>query len=140
MLPLLFALSPNAAILILTLGLALIAVELNRPGSILPGAFGLLLTLLAAASLYSRHPSAEPALEIAACIALMIFGDRLRLHWIVVALATVPLIVALVYLIPPNPGPRISVWVAVVSGLALGAGTILLTGIARRARQNKGLD
>lgn len=140
MLPLLFSLSPNAAFLILTLGLALIAVELNRPGSILPGALGLLLALLAAASLYSRHPSTVAALEIGACIALMIFGERLRLHWIVIALATVPLIVAIVYLIPPDHGPRISAWVAVICGLVLGAGTILLTGIARRARQNKGLD
>ena len=140
MLPLLFSLSPNAAILILTLGLALIAVELNRPGSILPGALGLLLALLAVASLHSRHPSAVAALEIAACIALMVFGERLRLHWIVIALATVPLIVAIVYLIPPDHGPRVSASVAVICGLVLGAGTILLTRIARRARQNKGLD
>jgi membrane-bound serine protease (ClpP class) len=140
MLPLLLALSPDAALLILTLGLALIAVELNRPGSIVPGALGLLLALLAAASLYARHPSTEAALEIAACLALMIFGGRLRLHWIVIALATIPLIVAIVYLIPPNHGPRVSTWVAVVCGLILGAGTILLTRIARRARQNKGLD
>lgn len=144
MLPLLSTLSPNAAILILTLGLVLIAVEINRPGWILPGAVGLLLALLASASLYSRHPSAEAALEIAACVALMLFRDRIRLHWLVAALATIPLILAIAHLIPPIPGqgitPEISPLISAVCGLILGAGTIVLTAIARRARQNKGLD
>ena len=140
MLPLLTTLSPNAAILIMTAGAVLIAIELNRPGSILPGALGLLLTLLAAASLHAMHPSAVAALETAACIGLMIFGERIRLPWQVVCLATVPLIAAIAVLVPRNPGPAISAWAAVLSGLILGTGTIVLTGIARRARQNKGLD
>lgn len=140
MLPLLSTLSPNAAILILTLGIVLIAVEINRPAWILPGALGLLLALLASASLYSRHPSGEAALAIAACIALMIFRDRIRLHWLVVALATIPLIAAVAHLIPPVPGPEISPLISVICGLILGVGTIVLTAIARRARQNKGLD
>lgn len=140
MLPLLSTLSPNAAILTLTLGLLLIAIEVNRPGWIVPGALGLLLTLLAAASLYSRHPSAEAALEIAACLALMLFRDRIRLHWLVVALATIPLVLAVAHLIPPIPGPQISPLISVICGLILGVGTIILTAIGRRARQNKGLD
>jgi membrane-bound ClpP family serine protease len=140
MLPLLSALAPNAAILIFTLGVALIAIELNRPGWILPGALGLLLTLLASAGLYARHPSAEASLEIAACLALMLFRLTIRLHWLVAALATIPLILAIAHLVPPIPGPGISPGIAVVCGLILGAGTIVLTGIARRARQNKGLD
>ena len=140
MLPWLTTLAPNAAVLLLTLGIALIAIELNRPGWIVPGTLGLLLALLASASLYKRHPSAEAALEIAACIALMLLRQRARLHWLVAALAAIPLIVAVANLVPPTPGPKISAWVAIVSGLTLGAGTIVLTGIARRARQNKGLD
>jgi membrane-bound serine protease (ClpP class) len=140
MLPLLSALSPNAAILVLTLGAVLISIEINRPGWILPGALGLLLALLAAASLYSRGPSAEAALEIAGCIALMLLYDRIRLHRLVVALATIPLILALAHLIPPIPGPEISPITSAVCGLILGAGTIVLTAIAHRARQNKGLD
>ena len=140
MLPLLSALSPDAAIAIFTLGVVFIAIEINRPGWILPGALGLLLALLASASLYSRHPSAEATVEIAACIALMLFRERLRLHWLVAALATIPLILALAHLVPRIPGPQISPITSTVCGLILGAGTIVLTGIARRARQNKGLD
>ena len=36
--------------------------------------------------------------------------------------------------------PGISPWVALLCGLFLGTGTTVLTRIARRARQNKGLD
>jgi membrane-bound ClpP family serine protease len=136
--PLLTSLSPNAALMIFTLGLALLAVEINRPGRILPGALGLLLALLASAGLYARHPSAEAALEIAACLALMLFRERIRLHSLIAGLATIPLILAIAHLIPPSPG--ISPWIAILCGLILGAGTLVLTAIARRARQNKGLD
>lgn len=140
MLPLLSRLTPDAAIFILTFGVMLIAVELNRPGWVLPGALGLLLALLASASLYSRHPSAEAAFVIATCIALMLLRERIRIHWLLVGLATVPLIFGIAHLISPIPGPQISTWAAVCCGLILGAGTIVLTGIAFRARQNKGLD
>ena len=47
-------LSPDAAIVVLTMGVLLIYVELNRPGWILPGAAGLLATLFAGASLLRR--------------------------------------------------------------------------------------
>lgn len=143
MLPQLAALPPNAAILLLTLGLALIAVELNRPGSILPGMLGLLLALLSAASLYSHHPAADAALEGALCIALLIlvgWKSWSRLQWIVAVAATIALIHAIDGLLPPIPGPRISAWAAILSGLLFGIGTTVLTRIARRARRNKGLD
>src|SRR5580698_5751837 len=113
MLPLLSELSPDAAILILTSGVILIAVELNRPGWIVPGAVGLLLALLASASLYSRHPSAKAALAIACCISLMLLRERKRIHWLVVGLATILLILGIAYLVGPIPGPGISPWVAV---------------------------
>jgi membrane-bound serine protease (ClpP class) len=138
MLPLLSALSPNAAVLILTAGLALIAFELNRPGSILPGALGLLLSLLAVGSLAEHHPRPEAAVE--AAFALLLLQSRRRLSPVVVISATVALAVSLAYLLPRTPGPGISAWAALVSGLIIAAGTTVLTRIARRARQNKGLD
>jgi membrane-bound serine protease (ClpP class) len=140
MLPLLSALSPNAAVLVLTAGLALIAFELNRPGSILPGALGLLLSLLAVGSLAEHHPRPEAAVEAAFCVALLLLQSRRRLSPVVVISATVALAVSVGYLLPRTPGPGISAWAALVSGLIIAAGTTVLTRIARRARQNKGLD
>jgi membrane-bound ClpP family serine protease len=140
MLPLLATLSPNAAILIFTVGVALIAVELNRPGSILPGAIGLLLTLLAAASLWPRHPNPAAVLQIIGSMAVLLVQVRRTVVWLVSAAATMLLIVSITKLLPSATEPRISLWTALVSGLVLGAGTTVLTRIARRARQNKGLD
>lgn len=140
MLPLLTALSPNVAILILTAGLALIALELNRPGWILAGAFGLLLALLASASLAQRHPRPEPVIQFIASMGLLLLQARRPLLWIIPVSAAVLLILAIGALLPPTVQPGISPWVALLCGLALAAGTTVLTRIARRARRNKGLD
>ena len=137
---LLATLSPDAAVVILTAGAALIALELNRPGSVLPGAVGLLLSLLAAASLLRHHPSPDRAIAAVGCLSLLLLQARRKLGGIAVAVLTLGLIFALGTLIPPAPGPEISDWAAVGCGISLGTGTTVLTRIARRARQNKGLD
>lgn len=140
MLPLLSTVSPNAAVLILTAGIALIAVELNRPGSVLFGALGLLFSLLAAASLVSHHPRPEPVVQFIASMALLLSQARRPLLWIIPAIATILLVLSMDMLLPSAANPGISTWVALLCGLFLGTGTTVLTRIARRARQNKGLD
>jgi membrane-bound ClpP family serine protease len=140
MLPLLSTVSPNAAVLILTAGIALIAVELNRPGSVLFGALGLLFSLLAAASLVSHHPRPEPVVQFIASMALLLSQARRPLLWIIPAIATILLVLSMDMLLPAAANPGISTWVALLCGLFLGTGTTVLTRIARRARQNKGLD
>jgi len=140
MLPLLSTLSPNAAILILTAGLALIAIELNRPGSVLPGAIGLLLSLLAVTSLAKHHPHPEAIFLISASMAALLWQARRTLLWIIPAGATLLLTLSMAMLLPSTVVPEISWWVAVPCGLILGIGITVLTRIAQRARQNKGLD
>lgn len=140
MLPLLATLSPNAAVLIFTAGIALIALELNRPGSILPGAAGLLLTLLAAASLWPRHPAGIAVLQILVSMAVLLLQTRRTLLWVLPVSATILLIYSIARLLPAATEPGISFWIALLSGLILGTGTTVLTRIAHRARQNKGLD
>lgn len=140
MLSLLSNLSPNTAVLILTAGLALIALELNRPGSIVPGASGLLLSLLAAASLGRHHPRPEAVAGVTFCVALLLLQLRREVSLIVVICAAVTLLVAICHMFPPVPGPTISAWAAVLSSLVIAVGTTVLTGVARRARRNKGLD
>lgn len=137
--PLLAAISPNIAILLLTAGAALIALELNRPGSILPGAAGLLVILLAMAGLIHLHPFPVAVAVLVCCIALLLLQWRRYLHWLFTACITAALILALLFLEPRNL-PQPSAWIAVPCGLILGVGTTVLTRMARRARQNKGLD
>jgi membrane-bound ClpP family serine protease len=140
MTPFLSSLSPDAALLLLTLGIALIALELNRPGSILPGTAGLLLTLLAGAGLLHRHPRpAGLALTVAASGALLV-PLRLPLPLWALAVTTLSLIAGLLLLFPAGQQPSLRMSVAIGCGLFTGIGTTVLTRIARRARRNKGLD
>ena len=134
MLPLLAALSPNAAILLCTLGIGLIAVELNRPGWVLPGALGMLVALVSLAAIIGRKPAplALALLLSAAVILLLQLRREMRL-WII-CLGAVAGVLGFALL----PGVRLAV--AVICGLILATGTTVLTRIARRARQNKGLD
>jgi membrane-bound ClpP family serine protease len=139
MLPLLTDLSPNAAVLLLTFGVALIAVELNRPGWILPGASGLLLTLLAAASLWLRHPDGFAVLLCLACAGLLLAQLRRPFGAGMAVVPTVLLEFGLRQLFPATAA-RVGAVVAIVCAVLLGGGTTVLTRIARRARKNKGLD
>jgi membrane-bound serine protease (ClpP class) len=133
-------LSPNAAILFLTLGLLLIYFELNRPGSILPGALGLLITLLSIAALvpYRINPNAIVLLLLA--IALLTHGLLRPTSILISAAATFALVFGLRTLIIQTCCGHISTSVAIGCGLLLGTGTSALTRVARRARINKGLD
>jgi len=142
MLPLLSSLSPNAAVLLLTLGVLLIAVEMNRPGLVLPGTCGLLLSLLAWASLAAHHPSRQSVLWVLTLLVLLVWSMRCSkaARWLAAVAFTSGLIVAIGELLPGGSGAKISPWAALLSGLLLGGGTSVLTRIARRARQNKGLD
>ena len=123
----------DVALLVLTLGLLLIYVELNRPGWIVSGAVGLLATLFAVASL------ARAGLNPAA-VALLGLGLRRRTPVVVDAAATLALALGFAHLVRGSGGVGIRTGMAIGCGVALGGCTSILTRIARRARTNKGLD
>jgi membrane-bound serine protease (ClpP class) len=132
-------LPPDAAILGLTLGILLIYWELNRPGTILPGALGLLAVLFSIAALL--HTELQPAgiILIATAILLLALGLRYTLPAIVPTAATIALILGL-YLLTQTPANKIHASVSLFCGLILGTSTSRLAAIAHRARRNKGLD
>lgn len=140
MLPLLATLSPNVALFIVTFAVALIALELNRPGSILPGAAGFLLALLAAASLWQRQPSAIAVAGSIVSMAILLFQARRQFHLSLIVAFTALLVGCFIRLLPRSATQRINPAIAIVCGTLLGVGITVLTRIARRARQNKGLD
>jgi membrane-bound serine protease (ClpP class) len=133
-------LQPNTAILLFTLGTALIYFELNRPGSILPGALGLLATLLSIAALSHRRLEPAGLLLILSAFSLLLLDLLRPTHILVAVAATVALVLGLRGLLSPSCFPAISFPVYFGCGLLLGTGTSSLTRIARRARVNKGLD
>lgn len=132
--------SPNAAVVLLSIGLALIAIELNRPGSILPGPLGLLVSLLAIASLLGRHPQIWAVVVLVLGSATLLAQLRTNLPAWAASLATLALFCGFLWLFPFGASGCVHPAVAALCAFFLGAGTTVLTRIARRARVNKGLD
>ncbi len=132
--------SPSAALLLFTLGIALIYIEFNRPGSILPGSIGLLLALLAVAPLLHQQLSPIAILLLLFGAALLAFGLRRITNVFIESIATLCLLFGFLHLVSNPPDRRIHAIVAIPCALILGPGTAYLTRIARRARLNKGLD
>jgi membrane-bound serine protease (ClpP class) len=130
------SLPPDAALLLLTLGIALIYIELNRPGSILPGALGLLATLLSIAAIANHHPALPAVILCLTAIALLALDLARPTHFLVALGATLALVLGFSRLLHGS----IHLWVSVPCGILLGVGTSLLTRIARRARANKAVD
>jgi membrane-bound serine protease (ClpP class) len=130
-----FSQTADQAVLLLTLGVLLIYIELNRPGWILPGAFGLLAVLLGSASLLRSGVQPIPAALCGSAALLLAVSVRKTFPVIALGAATLSLTLGLTRI-----APQVHAAVAVPCGLLLGAGTSLLTRIARRARANKGLD
>ncbi len=133
-------LSADAALFVFTLGIGLIYVELNRPGSILPGMAGLLLALLAVASLLHQQLSPIAILLILLGTALLAYGLRRTTPVLIESTAIVCLVFGMLQLISGPPDQRVHALAAVPCALTLSVGTAYLTRIARRARLNKGLD
>ncbi len=133
-------LSGDAALLLVTLGVLLIYVELNRPGWVVSGAAGLLCVLFGVASLarWELNPAALGLVAVA--IALLLLDLVRRLQRMVALAATMALILGFAHLVLAPWADRIHTATAAGCGLTLGAGTSILTRIARRARTNKGLD
>jgi len=131
--------SPGAALGAFTLGLLLIYVELNRPGRVIPGAVGLLLTLLACARLGAAHPRPLALLLVAtagALLAMELLHDTYR---VVEAAAAIPLAAALALVLGFRlmVMPPVGWMVCILCGVALGGVTVALARVARRARANK---
>jgi len=130
-------LGPDVALLVLTLGVLLIYVELNRPGWVVPGVVGLTAVLFGVASLARVGVNPGAVAVVGTAVVLLGVGLRRRTPVVVDVAATLALVLGFVYLVrDAGVGPGI----AGGCGIFLGGVTSILTRIARRARSNKGLD
>jgi membrane-bound serine protease (ClpP class) len=133
-------LGPDRSLLLLTAGLLLIYVELNRPGWIVAGAVGLLGTLFAVASLVRLELNAGAEALVCTAVALLLLDLWRSTQTTVAVAATLALVLGFEHLVEGPGTVHIHAATAVGCGLVLGGGTSILTRIARRARTNKGLD
>jgi membrane-bound serine protease (ClpP class) len=129
---------PNLAVLILLAGALLIYMEFNTPGTIIPGALGTLLLLLALFSLNLLPIRYTSLALIIGAIILMVLEAKFPSHGILAATGTVALVLGTLTLVAgPIPEMRVQLATAIATGLAFGLITTFLVRIAWRARQNK---
>lgn len=130
--------NPNVAVLILLVGALLIYLEFHHPGTIVPGAVGMLLVLLALFSL-NMLPVRYTALGlIVAALILMALEAKFPSHGILALTGTAALILGTLTLVAgPIPQMRVQLATAMSTGLAFGLITTLLVRLAWRAQRNK---
>ncbi|HYK37636.1 nodulation protein NfeD [Alloacidobacterium sp.] len=129
---------PNLAVLILVVGGLLIYLEFNSPGTIIPGALGTLLVLLALFALNLLPVRYTSMMLLIAALVLMLLEAKFGAHGILAGAGVVCLVFGTLTLVAgPIPELRVSIATAVGTGIAFGAITTFLVRIAFRARRNK---
>jgi membrane-bound serine protease (ClpP class) len=129
---------PNLAVLILLAGALLIYLEFHVPGTIIPGALGTLMVLLALFSL-NLLPVRYTSLALIVCaLVLMVLEAKFPSHGVLALGGTAALILGLLTLVAgPIPEMRVQLATAVAAGVAFGGITSTLVWLAARARRNK---
>jgi membrane-bound serine protease (ClpP class) len=129
---------PNLAVLILLAGALLIYLEFHIPGTIVPGAVGTMMVLLALFSL-NLLPVRYTSLGLILCaLVLMVLEAKFPSHGVLALSGTAALVLGLMTLVAgPIPEMRVQWATALSAGLAFGLITTFLVRIAWRARRNK---
>ena len=130
--------NPDLAVLLLLAGILLVYAEFNLPGTIVPGALGALLVMLALFGL-NLLPVRHAAVALL-CAGLILLLAELKIpsHGIVALTGTAALVVGLATLVDAPIGEmRVHVATAIAVGVGLGAVSLWLAWIALLARRNK---
>ena len=129
---------PNLAVLILIIGGLLIYLEFNTPGTIIPGALGTLLVLVALFSLNLLPVRYTAVMLIIAAFALLLLEAKFASHGVLASAGILCLVFGLLTLVAgPIPELRVHPATAIAAGIAFGLITVFLVRIAIRARHNK---
>jgi membrane-bound serine protease (ClpP class) len=130
--------NPNVALLLLVGGALLIYLEFNTPGTIVPGALGTLMVLLAVFALNLLPIRYTAVLLLFAAIALLVLEAKFGGHGALAIAGIVCLTLGMLTLIAaPVPELAVNPWVAVGVSTAFGGITAFLVRLAVRARRVK---
>ena len=130
--------NPNIALLFLVCGALLIYLEFNSPGTIVPGALGTLMVLLAVFALDLLPIRYTAVLLLLAAIVLLILEAKVGGHGALAIAGILCLTFGTLTLVAaPVPELNISPWVAISVSVAFGAITWFLVRLAVRARKRK---
>jgi membrane-bound serine protease (ClpP class) len=132
--------SPDLDVLLLMCGGLLIYLEFNVPGTIVPGALGTLMVLLAIFGLNLLPVQHTAILLLFAALALMVLEAKFSSHGVLGTVGILCLVFGLATLVNgPSPEMRVHFGVAAGTGVGFGAITFGLAWIAFKARQAKRL-
>lgn len=130
--------NPNIALLFLVGGALLIYLEFNSPGTIVPGALGTLMVLLAVFALDLLPIRYTAVLLLIAAMVLLILEAKFGGHGALAIAGILCLTFGMLTLVAaPVPELGISPWIAISVSAAFGGITYFLVRLAVRARQRK---
>jgi len=130
--------NPNIAVLLLVGGALLIYLEFNTPGTIVPGALGTLMVLLAVFALDLLPIRYTAVLLLIGALVLMMLEAKFGGHGALAIAGIVCLTFGMLTLVAaPVPEMAIHLWVAIAVSAAFGGITAFLVRLAMRARRMK---
>jgi membrane-bound serine protease (ClpP class) len=129
---------PNIALLFLVGGALLIYLEFNSPGTIVPGALGTLMVLLAIFALNLLPIRYTAVMLLVAAMVLLLLEAKFGAHGALAIAGIVCLTFGMLTLVAaPVPEMGVSPLVAISVSAAFGAITVFLVRLVVRARQRK---
>ena len=132
--------SPDLDVLLLICGGLLIYLEFHVPGTIVPGALGTLMVLLAIFGLNLLPVQHTAVLLLFAALALMVLEAKFASHGVLGVAGILCLVFGLATLVNgPSPELRVHFGVAAGAGVGFGVVTFGLAWLAFKARQAKRL-
>ena len=132
--------NPNLALLLLAAGVLLIYVEFHVPGTIVPGAMGTVMTLVALFALNMLPVRHTALLLLVAGVFLLALEVKFTSHGLLALGGIVSLTVGLLTLVDaPVAELRVNPGVAIGVSVGLGGITVFLLRLAMRAKRRKAL-
>ena len=130
--------NPNVALLLLVGGALLIYLEFNTPGTIVPGALGTLMVLLAIFALDLLPIRYTAVLLLVAALVLLVLEAKFGGHGALAIAGIVCLTLGTLTLVAaPIPELAVNPWVAIAVSTAFGGITAFLLRLAVKARRLK---
>jgi membrane-bound serine protease (ClpP class) len=128
---------PDFAVLLFIVGALLIYLEFNVPGTVVPGALGVLCVLLALFA-FNLLPIRHTAVFLLiAALALILLEVKFSSHGLLALAGTVSLVFGLLTLVDGPPEFRVHTSTALAAGLTFGTITFFLAYLGFKARRNK---
>lgn len=133
-----FLMDPDIAFILLAIGALALYTEFNHPGAVWPGTVGIVFILLAIFALHLLPIRFAAVVLIFAAFVLFALDVKFAAHGVLAigGIATLA-IGALLLVDTPVPEMRVHLATALAVSIPLGGITVLLMGIALKARRNK---